>query len=37
MGMAIARRIVTEVHGGSLDMESTVEQGTQFQIVLPME
>ncbi|RMG06828.1 MAG: hybrid sensor histidine kinase/response regulator [Planctomycetota bacterium] len=34
-GLAIARRIVTETHGGQLDFTSEVGQGTEFVIRLP--
>jgi predicted ATPase/signal transduction histidine kinase len=35
LGLAIARQIVVDNHGGSLDVESSVGQGTQFYIRLP--
>ena len=37
LGLAIARRIITETHGGILEVDSKVGQGTQFQIVLPID
>jgi hypothetical protein len=33
-GLAIAYKIVTEVHGGSLEVESKLGQGSKFQIRL---
>jgi signal transduction histidine kinase len=36
LGLAIARQIVTEKHGGVLDVRSTVGEGTEFCIVLPI-
>jgi PAS domain S-box-containing protein len=36
LGLAIARQIVVEKHGGSLEVQSTVGQGTEFCICLPM-
>jgi signal transduction histidine kinase len=35
LGLPIARRLA-EAHGGSLDMESVVGQGTTFSVVLPI-
>jgi signal transduction histidine kinase len=35
LGMTIARRIV-EAHGGTLTVDSTVGQGTRFQITIPI-
>ncbi len=37
LGMAIARQIVEEKHGGSLEVDSEVGKGTQFCIRLPIE
>jgi signal transduction histidine kinase len=36
LGLAIARRIV-EAHGGRIEAESQVGQGTSFRITLPRE
>ncbi|MBD2665747.1 hypothetical protein B6N60_02249 [Richelia sinica FACHB-800] len=36
MGLAIARQIVEESHGGIIDVNSTPGQGTEFMIQLPM-
>jgi len=36
LGMAIARQIVVEKHGGSLDVQSELGQGTSFFIRLPI-
>ncbi|NEO83867.1 MAG: AAA family ATPase [Spirulina sp. SIO3F2] len=36
LGLAIARQIVVDVHHGSLDVQSTVGQGTVFYIRLPL-
>ncbi|MBP0018575.1 MAG: HAMP domain-containing histidine kinase [Cyanobacteria bacterium SBLK] len=35
LGMAIAKSIVTEKHGGRIFCQSTFEQGTEFMISLP--
>jgi signal transduction histidine kinase len=35
LGMAIAKKIV-EAHTGTLEVESTVGQGTEFQVTLPL-
>jgi signal transduction histidine kinase len=35
LGLAIARRIV-EAHGGTLTVDSTIGQGTRFQITVPV-
>ncbi len=36
LGLAIARQIITEAHGGSLDVQSTPGQGTEFCIRRPL-
>jgi predicted ATPase/signal transduction histidine kinase len=36
LGLTIARQIVVERHGGSLEVQSTLGQGTEFCIRLPM-
>ncbi len=36
LGLAIARQIVVETHGGKLSCNSTVGEGTEFAIVLPV-
>ena len=36
LGLAVARKIVEE-HGGSLEADSTLGQGTEFTITLPLE
>jgi signal transduction histidine kinase len=36
LGLAIARQIAVEKHGGSLEVQSTVSQGTEFCIRLPI-
>ncbi|MEZ6004822.1 MAG: ATP-binding protein [Planctomycetota bacterium] len=35
-GLAIARRIVVDKHGGNLEVESTAGQGTCFRVFLPL-
>ncbi|MCW6048838.1 HAMP domain-containing histidine kinase [Lyngbya sp. CCAP 1446/10] len=35
LGLAIARQIVVETHAGTLDVESTLGQGTEFIIRIP--
>ncbi len=37
LGLTIARQIVTEKHGGSLDVWSELNQGTEFCIRLPID
>ncbi|NDJ22575.1 response regulator [Nostoc sp. B(2019)] len=37
LGLAIAYQIVTEKHNGSLDVNSTLGQGTEFIITLPVK
>jgi signal transduction histidine kinase len=36
LGLAIARQIITEKHGGSLDVKSIYEKGAEFIITLPL-
>jgi len=36
LGLAIAYQIVTETHGGSLEVKSKLGQGTEFSIQLPI-
>jgi PAS domain S-box-containing protein len=36
-GLAIVRRVVIDRHGGSLDVQSKVGQGTRFRVRLPIE
>ncbi|MEL6137102.1 MAG: HAMP domain-containing sensor histidine kinase, partial [Cyanobacteria bacterium J06628_6] len=36
LGLAISRQIVTETHGGALDVQSKAGQGTEFRIRLPL-
>lgn len=35
-GLAIARQIVEETHGGTIEVNSDVGEGTEFAIVLPV-
>ena len=37
LGMAIAHQIVTEKHGGTIEVRSTLGQGTEFEIHLPVK
>lgn len=37
MGLAIAHQTITERHGGTLECKSSVGQGTEFLITLPLE
>jgi predicted ATPase/signal transduction histidine kinase len=37
LGMAIARQIIIEKHGGAIEVDSQVDQGTIFTILLPIE
>jgi len=36
-GLAIVRRVVIDRHGGSLDVQSKVGEGTRFRVRLPIE
>ncbi|MGL5063924.1 MAG: sensor histidine kinase, partial [Microcoleus sp.] len=36
LGLAIARQIVVEKHGGTIEVNSTLGQGTEFAIALPL-
>ena len=37
LGLAIAKSIVIEKHGGTIDVNSTVNAGTEFMITLPIQ
>ena len=37
LGLSISHQIVTEKHGGSLECCSTVGQGTEFIVKIPLE
>ncbi|WP_414573385.1 AAA family ATPase [Nostoc sp. CCY 9925] len=37
LGLAIAHQIVVEKHGGTLDVNSTLGQGTEFTIIIPIQ
>jgi signal transduction histidine kinase len=37
LGMAIARSIVVEKHAGTLEVNSTLSQGAELVITLPMQ
>lgn len=36
LGLAIARSIVVEKHGGTLEVNSTLGQGTEFALTIPV-
>jgi signal transduction histidine kinase len=36
LGLAISRQIVVDRHGGKLNLKSTLGQGTEFEILLPV-
>lgn len=36
LGLAIARQIIVDTHGGCLEVQSNLEQGTEFRIQLPL-
>jgi signal transduction histidine kinase len=36
LGLTIVRQIIVEKHGGSLEVQSKVGQGTEFRIRLPI-
>jgi signal transduction histidine kinase len=37
LGLFISRRIITEDHGGHIDVESQVGQGSTFTVFLPVD
>ena len=37
LGLAIAHQVITEKHGGSVDVQSAVGEGTEFLILLPVK
>ncbi|MBD2777176.1 AAA family ATPase [Iningainema tapete] len=37
LGLAIARQIVVEQHGGTIEVNSTIGEGTEFVIALPVK
>ncbi|MBW4601240.1 MAG: HAMP domain-containing histidine kinase [Calothrix sp. FI2-JRJ7] len=36
LGLAIARQIIVEKHHGSIDINSTEKEGTEFVITIPV-
>lgn len=36
LGLAIAQQIIVEAHGGTLEVQSELSQGTEFRICLPI-
>lgn len=37
LGLSISRQIIVEIHGGSLECESKLGQGTKFKIEIPLQ
>lgn len=37
LGLSISRQIIVEIHGGSLQCESQLGQGTEFKIEIPLQ